>query len=859
MAILNEHELHQLALLAYVESRETAENKRDALIAMNILPKEDGYTEQEYAYIIYEKLNNTLDEMYLKPVDTICILQEKTLRTIEVNVPDNYKEEYISWEIVQKNDKKISGKIRVSETNQVLDFEQKVMQREVGGVNYKRRSFELSQELLDKLDFDYHTLKIQIPGIDKAVETELAYAPEKCYQPINPQKEKVRGTSVAIPSLRSNENLGIGNYSDMAQFSFIAAQNNLDIVGVLPIHAMNHKTPEAASFYSPNSRTFFNFGLLDITAIDDFKKDQKIQKIYDSEEYKNARRKNQDAWTIDYTTSYELLMPMLKETYKSFLKNSSSERMKEFAQFKKDKGEDLRNFALFQSLTEYFCSTDPQMPDWRDWPEEYQNPETPEVKSFADKNSAMIDFFSYLQWESVKQIKNIQKTCKDYGMKIGLYMDLAVGTIPGGFESWAYKKLYIKGSLGIPPDMCSAEGQNWGIISYNPSELIATGFKSFRKMMEANMVGGMLRIDCPLCGFVAANLIPEGKNAKDCFSVYMPTDKMMALTALTSHRTQTPIVFEDLGAIPEHFREKIQRMNGITYKVLPYEYCSTRDFPSSSLVVSSTHDSESQNIGWKGASAYKLAKHNCLPEEYINDYLKGSFKYRQHISGLMKAEGIADFNPEINDVVPKGYYKALAKLIGNNEHCTSAYGIMPIADVLGLPGWRENIPGTAELHTSKNPNAQSSYSGIGGNIPNYNWRLKLPLYLNEIAINPRFLEVTSALSNNPDKKNNVYARPGRKEPFRRDPERLVKLFTHISLREEERIANGEKPRFSKEAAYAIWGAKYSEKKKAVLIKKATQQKEDNLRNRKAIERKRSEYRQSLMNKKVVDKNIYSSR
>lgn len=28
--------------------------------------------------------------------------------------------------------------------------------------------------------------------------------------------EKVRGTSVAVPSLRSSENLGIGNYSDLA-------------------------------------------------------------------------------------------------------------------------------------------------------------------------------------------------------------------------------------------------------------------------------------------------------------------------------------------------------------------------------------------------------------------------------------------------------------------------------------------------------------------------------------------------------------------------------------------------------------------------------------------------------------------
>lgn len=838
MTILNEYELHQLAILSYVEFNETINNKKDALIAMKILPSQEDLSDKEYSDIISKILNDKLDKKYLAPIDSLCILQENTNTNIEINLPVGHESDSIFWEIGS-----VKNQLKVSDTKPVYDFEKNLMRREIEGVVYERRVFEISQADLAGLSFDFHEIKLKIPGHENEVKTKLAYAPEKCYQPIDFNQEKVRGTSVAVPSIRSNENLGIGNYSDLAQFSAIMAQNGLDIVGTLPIHAMPHRMPESASPYSPISRTFFNFGYLDVTAIDDFKENPQIQEIYDSQAFESSRRKNQDTWTVDYTTSYELLMPMLQECYKSFKQNASPERKQQFESYKQKKGTDLSNFALYQALTEHFYAKVPELTDWRDWPKEYQSLNTPQVRNFAYKNQDSVDFFSYLQWESTKQIQNVQATCKAGGMKIGLYNDLAVGTIPGGYESWAYKDVYVDGSLGIPPDMCSAEGQNWGIIGYNPSVLEEQGFKPFINMLEANMQGGMLRIDCPLCGYVAANLIPNGKTAKECFSIYMPTDKMLAITALMSEKTKTPIVFEDLGAIPQYFREKIQKMNGITYKVLPYERCSTRDFPKSSIVVSSTHDSETLGIGWTGESAYLLANHNCLPEKYINNYLKDSWSYRNHMAGLLKAEGCIDnINPDINSATPESYYKAVAKLIGNNEHCSAAYGIMPIGDILGLPHWRENLPGTAELHTSKSPEAKSVYKGESV-LPNPNWRLKLPLYLNELAANPRVAEISSILSSN-DKRtqSQAYQRPGRNEPARRDENRLVQLYTHFAKAEEIRVANGEKPRFTGEAAYEIWSARFSSKRKELLSRQAQKQADNFSYAQKQISQHKSNYR-----------------
>lgn len=840
MAILNEYELHKLAVFNYVGFNETIQNKKEALIAMSILPKEDGYSSAEYANLINKALNEKLDSLYKSPVDTLCVLQQNTMNKLEFNIPAGNEEKDILWEIIGKNGEKISGSVKVSETSTVKDIENNEMKRKIGGVIYERKSFELPQDILDNLEFDYHTLKINIPG-QGDVETELAYAPEKCYQSPNLNEKKLRGTSVAISALRSNENLGIGNYTDLAQFSHIMAENNLHMVGTLPIHAMPHRQPESASPYSPTSRTFFNFLYLDVTAIPEFKQSKEVQAIYDSPEFEKKRRRNQDVHKVDYTTSYELLMPILTETYKSFVKNGTKERKEEFEKYKKEKGQSLQNFALFQALTEHFCNQKPQLPDWSDWPKEYQDLDTPEVKAFAEKNKHMTDFFAYLQWETLRQINGVQEACIKAGMDVGIYRDQAVGAKFGSYETWAYKKLYMKGSLGIPPDMCSADGQNWGIVCQNPSEMENTGFKGVREMMEANMLGGMLRIDCPLCSYCVANFIPEGKTAKDCISIHMPTDKMMALTALTSHKTKTLVVFEDLGAIPHHFREKIQKTGGITYKVLPYERGSLRDFPTSSLVVTSTHDSESLNIGWKGAGAYMLENHNCLPPEHVNNYLKGAHEYRQHMTGLLRAEKIADFDENANANVPVGYYKAVAELIGNNEHCNSGYGIMPIGDILGLPHWRENLPGTAELHASKSPNALSAYSGEDNNLPNENWRLKLPFYLNELASNPRLQEVTSALSGVEEKSSTPYTRPGRNEPPRRDSERLWKLYTRLAQKEEERIQSGEKPRFSGSVAYEIWGARFSQKKKGNLSKSAESQKQTYINHKKAIEQKRTEY------------------
>lgn len=821
MRFLNEYELHRLAVMNYVEFHESAENKAQALYALGILPDFHEIPAQQYANLVHEKLQEQEQSLYSDPTDRFVVLQQNKLRTIEYSLPVGFEEEYVFWELINKNGKKIAGKSRVADGRAVKDFDGRPLQRFMDGHLFVKKAFDIPQERLDELDFDDYRLKIKVPGRED-FEAEAVYAPEKCYRIPEAENKKFRGSFATVYGLRSAENLGVGNFSDLAEFSCIMAQNNLDIIGTLPLHALQHTLPESASPYSPISRTFLNFLYLDATAIPEFKQSKEAQNLYYSQEFTEKRRRNQSAKLVDYTTSYQLLLPLLEKVYDTFLNEATEKRKAEFRAFKQQKGLDLQKFALFQVLSEYFMQTEKGLNDWRMWPEEYQNSASPAVRNFANLNRKRVDFFAYLQWETTRQLQNVQHQAKQSGMKIGLYTDLAVGTIPSGFEAWVNKDLYMRGSLGIAPDMCSAEGQDWGIIGYNPINLQKSGFKSFREMLNANMIGGLIRIDCPLCGLYTANLIPENKTPREAFKIYMPTDKMLALIALSSYKNKTPVVFEDLGDIPWHFRAKIEALGGITYKVMPYERGSLRDLPPDTLIVSSTHDSDTQNIAWKGISAYMLENHNCLPAKYVGNYLHDAYKYRQHISGLLRAEQIADFNPNDNANVPVGYYRAVAELMGNNEHCNSTYGIMPVADMLGLPRWRENLPGTPEMHASKSPDVLSVYSGKGNVIPNVNWRLKLPLYLNELAINPRLQEVAAALSSKNTLKEIKFERPGVSEPSIRDPERFVKLYTLLAEKEQWLAMHG-KPRFSGEGAYKIWGAEFSTKHKKMLKNKANMQ------------------------------------
>ena len=149
-----------------------------------------------------------------------------------------------------------------------------------------------------------------------------------------------------------------------------------------------------------------------------------------------------------------------------------------------------------------------------------------------------------------------QLQAREAGLSIGIYRDLAVGADPNGAEAWADQELVAPGaSIGAPPDQLSRGGQNWGLAPVNPLVFRRQSFAPLVASLRANMRhAGILRID-HVMSLNRLYWIPSGMPATEGAYVNYPFDDLLRLVALESQRQRCAVVGEDLGTVPEGFRD----------------------------------------------------------------------------------------------------------------------------------------------------------------------------------------------------------------------------------------------------------------------------------------------------------------
>src|SRR3546814_16805921 len=92
-----------------------------------------------------------------------------------------------------------------------------------------------------------------------------------------------------------------------------------------------------------------------------------------------------------------------------------------------------------------------------------------------------IDFHVFLQWLAHKAMQDVQGNARAAGMPIGLITDLAIGTDPRGSHAWSRQNDILAGvSVGAPPDLYQALGQDWGLPAMSPRALQENNSAAFR-------------------------------------------------------------------------------------------------------------------------------------------------------------------------------------------------------------------------------------------------------------------------------------------------------------------------------------------------------------------------------------------
>ena len=422
--------------------------------------------------------------------------------------------------------------------------------------------------------------RIAISG-ESVSEATLALVPDKAYLPASLARGlRLWGIAAHLYTLRSDTDWGIGDFRDLARLSRSAGKAGGSAIALNPFHALFPNRPEDASPYSPSSRLFLNPLYIDIEAELPARKSAEIDELGKSA----SRLRAGDL--IDYTgvrRAKEAGLEALFDRFKQQL------HPPEFAAFVAEQGEALEHFALFSAIAEQHG-----LP-WQNWQADLRRPDTAvlHVDAQVKEHAA---YHRYAQFLADKQLRKAADDARAAGMDVGLIRDLAMGINPDGADAWMSQDAYVSGlRCGAPPDDFQPKGQEWGVLPLNPIRLRAN-LAPFAQLLRANMRhAGGLRID-HVIGLQRQFFVPLGAEAKIGAYVRFPFDDLLGVLALESTRNRCLVVGEDLGTVPEGFRQRIHDLDIPGCAVLYFERASDgrfkppSDYRRKSAATVSTHD-----------------------------------------------------------------------------------------------------------------------------------------------------------------------------------------------------------------------------------------------------------------------------
>ena len=423
----------------------------------------------------------------------------------------------------------------------------------------------------------------------------LAAPPDvRCFLPRWLARAPTWGVTCQLYGLRSARNHGIGDFEDLARLAERAAAAGADFLGVNPLHALFTAAPERCSPFSPSNRRFLNPFYIALDRIPGLASSERGPPAVD----RAARARLAGAESIDYGAVAALKLGSLRALWRRIEARPalwSRDARSAFAAFVEAGGAALRAHARFEALSHHMAA-EGKGAGWHGWPRGYRTADSASVRRFAAAHDGEVRFHLWLQWVADAQLGAAAARARAAGMRIGLYLDLAVGNAPDGSATWFDPLLVVPGAnIGAPPDSFFRDGQDWGLAPLSPAVLRGRDLAPFRSVLEIVMRhAGAIRIDHAM-SLYRLFWIPHGHAADDgCYLLY-PFADMLGALAEASAAQRTVVIGEDLGTVPEGFSETLRRVGALSYRVLYFEHVrggfrAARAYPRNAFVTVSTHD-----------------------------------------------------------------------------------------------------------------------------------------------------------------------------------------------------------------------------------------------------------------------------
>lgn len=538
-----------------------------------------------------------------------------------------------------------------------------------------------------------------------------APADARCFRSPFLDTGRAWGVTCQLYGLVSKRDWGIGDFEDLARLAECLGPLGADFVGVSPLHALFLAAPARASPFSPSSRAELNPLLIAPDRIAGFDPARDVDEA--------ALARARAGALIDYPAVARTKLAALRRLFDRRARDDD-----DFAAFISAEGDALRGHAVFQALSLEMTRCG-HGAGWTAWPEPLRHSDSAEVADFARAHAQEIDFQFWLQWQAERQLGDAAARARAAGMRIGLYLDLAVGAAPDGAATWRDPALSVAGvEVGAPPDLFNTGGQNWGLAPMAPAEIAARDFMPVRRAYGAvSRHAGAVRIDHAM-SLHRLFWIPQGFSPAEGAYVLYPMPDMVRALADASREARALVIGEDLGVVPQGFREEMDAAGILGSTVFFFEqqagrFRPPRDYRRNTLACIGSHDTATLAGWWRGDDIALRRDLNLHDDAAADEARRARDREREGVRDLLAEEGLisggeADDDPALAVAIHRLVARGPARLFA-----------VQIEDLLGVAE-QANVPGTVDEYP--------------------NWRRRLPVAIEELTGTARFRAIIEAVA-----------------------------------------------------------------------------------------------------------------
>ncbi len=295
---------------------------------------------------------------------------------------------------------------------------------------------------------------------------------------------------------------------------------------------------------------------------------------------------------VDYELLYKNKMEILRMAYEK-AKKDIQDKLESFYSINYYW---LRDFSLFMGI-----KTKNNGIPWLEWDEDYKNSGSDTVSDFERLNKDEIYFWVFTQYFFFNQWNRL----KHYANKKGIYIigDLSMYVSEDSSDVWANPHLFNLDDsccpitvAGVPPDICSCEGQLWGNPIYNWDVMEEQGYSWWIQRTKMSFeLYDVLRID-HFRGFESYCEIEYGAKDATC-GKWVKGPGIKLFNKIKEELGDLDIIAEDLGFITEEVERLMEETGFPGMKVLQYAFDPKGDgrylphsFDKNCVVYTGTHD-----------------------------------------------------------------------------------------------------------------------------------------------------------------------------------------------------------------------------------------------------------------------------